>query len=156
MSFNDELLTINQEMDAIGSFIDDMTPTQLANVVRIQLKQRAFKLLYQQKQNVVSRHYQATTTEWLIRHGLQAGEEMMITEEMKVSIYGGTPAEAEQAWIAEMNTIDAEINTTMQTMVKPTLAQSVVFCRNAKLKVDGFETKIDNMLKAAIVASYKE
>lgn len=148
--------TINAELDAIANFIDDITDKQIAKVIRIQLKQRAFKLLYQQKQNVVSRHYNATVNEWLIRHGLNAGEEMMITDELKIEVYGGAIQQANQAWVQEMNSIDAEINTHMPPMVKPMLGQSFIFVQNMKAKVEGFETKIDNLLKAAIVASLKE
>ena len=156
MSFNTDLNTIRNEMDAVVNFVDDLTAGQLAEVIRIELKQKAFRWIYQKVQNVVDRHYNATIQEWLIKHGYEAGLEMMIDDDMKVAVYGGTIAEAQQEWITEMNSIDAEINTNMPTMVKPTLSQSVVFCRNAKDKVDGFDTKIDNMLKAAIAASYKE
>ena len=147
---------INTQMDAICDFVDDLTATELANVVRIQLKQKAFKFLYQHYQNIVSRHYNATMQEWLIRHGYDAGEEMEITEAIKIAVYGGTAEEAQAAWVAEMNAIDAEINTTMQALIKPTLGQSVVAVRTFKQKVDGFETQIDNKLKAAIVATLKE
>ena len=158
---------INTQMDAICDFVDDLTATQLANVVRIQLKQKAFKFLYQQYQNIVSWHYNATMTEWLIRHGYEAGDEMLIDLQIKVAIYleanpdttlDGEELEqaAYQAWVAEMNTIDAEINTTMQPLIKPTLGQSVVAVQTLKLKVDGFETQIDNKLKAAIVATLRE
>lgn len=177
MGFAEDLTTVSGEMNAIVNFVDNMTAGQLAEVVRIQLKQKAFTWLYQKIQNVTSRHYNATMQEWLIRHGYEAGDEMEITDEMKVALYNerinarsnnleanpGTTldgAELEQAaqsaWVAEMNAIDAEINTALQAMPKATLSESVVYCNNAKAKVDGFSVKIDNMLKAAIVAAYKE
>lgn len=161
-----EIEIINDEMDIEADFVDNITAADVLAINKLKLKQEGFKFAWQQKQNVLSRHYVAAMIAWLIEHGYEAGDEKIITLEMKVALFladnPGTELNGEalelaaaQAWWDEMDAIDASINSSKPPLAKATLKETWDYVEGGKAKVKGFDEKIGNFTKSRIKATLK-
>ena len=159
------LSTVIAKIEQVFTITDELTSQEIVDAVKASLYIDAVKWKLQQRKNILARHLNATTLEYRTRHEL--AEEMNMVEPFEyIAVYlnenpdttlDGEALEqaAKFAWGVEMNSIDAEINSEKAPMMLATLSAEWSKITTLEAAVDGVNTDIKNLLKAAVQIDWK-
>jgi len=161
------LSAVIAKIEQVFTITDELTTQEIADAVKASLYIEAVKWKLQQRKNIFTRqHLSPTTIEYRTRNGLSVIGVNVIEEADYTSVYlsnhpdntleGDTLTQAAKTeWIAEMNSIDAEINSEKAPMMLATLSAEWSKITTLEAAVDGVNTDIKNLLKAAVQIDWK-
>ena len=161
------LSAVIAKIEQVFTITDELTTQEIADAVKASLYIEAVKWKLQQRKNIFTRqHLSPTTIEYRTRNGLSVIGVNVIEEADYTSVYlsnhpdntleGDTLTQAAKTeWIAEMNSIDAEINSAKEPMMLTPLSAEWTALTNLSNAVKGVDTDIKNLLKAAVQIDWK-